>query len=265
MRRTCGMRVRPGSFSLVICARAVAGHEVGQVDEPGVRLGQQADQRQHRLAEQRRELRRLALRVLDQVRVGGDVIGRLADRQLDAVAIGDRAPLGRQRLGRDLLGGRRALQRPGRTAPRYVARTTATASRLRKARNSSPMRRSMRFNCQWRRWRPRAGWSRPSRTLPPTELRWRRRAVLRRPVPLAPAARGAARAVLSPRCPRCRSRSRRRAGVAPSAFAAVVTAPLPVVAVRNARRRGRVDVAHRALDRPRCSPPAGTRRPTAPA
>ena len=99
----------------MIRGRRVGGNQPRQV-HVAVSLAEQAKHGQDRLAEQRRQLLRRAERVLDQEVIGDHVVGRLRDRQLDAVAVGDQPAGGRNRVLSDLLADRRLLQRAG---PQY--------------------------------------------------------------------------------------------------------------------------------------------------
>ncbi len=89
-----------------------------EVDEPAA-LGELPQHRRGRLPEQRRQPLRRRERFLDQVRRGRDVLRRLGHRQVDALAIGDRAALRRAPFRRSAAGcappreGAPPFRRPG--------------------------------------------------------------------------------------------------------------------------------------------------------
>ena len=90
-------------------------------------------------------MRRRAARVLDEVRRRGDVARGLGDRELDAVAVGDRAALRGDGDVVDLLRRGRALAAvPRLDVPSQPRAQAGEASRTRKTANSSPIRRSIR-------------------------------------------------------------------------------------------------------------------------
>ena len=99
-----------GELQLLHRRALAGGHRAREVDEAAVALRELAQERVGVDPEQRRELGGRLGRVLDQVRRRRDVVGGLGDRELDAVAVDDRAAPRRQLQRADLLAGGRAGQ-----------------------------------------------------------------------------------------------------------------------------------------------------------
>ncbi len=136
-------------------------HLPGHDDIAGVRLGDGGEDLEHRHVQQRRHRLRHQHRIaaLDQVGVGDDVGGRFRERQLDAVAIGDRAARRRDRHVGDLLADRGLLEAVGshhaRDRPRAPPRPrAATGTRRRSSRRADRSRPSERPSSRRRASRP---------------------------------------------------------------------------------------------------------------
>ena len=242
-RRSLGRQRDAGELELADRVGLGRGQLAGEVDEAGVAAGELLDELGRRACPSSGARRSAALTgSLTRYGVADDVVGGLGDRELDAVAVGDRAAPRGDDLGGDLLGGgglgervaldradvqraREARCRGRRGRPRRGARCGGRAAAW-----PSPARRWWRRSAAGERAARgpvggrRPGRGRPSRPAPrpaaPRRRRWRRRRL--RGAPGGAERRSASRSCRGRSCPR-RRRSRRRVAV-PCAGAAVAPA-----------------------------------------
>ncbi len=110
-RRITGAPATPGIFSASTCRACLAGSARARYTNP-LCSESSRKHRRLRLAQQRREPRGGVQRIVDEVGGRRDVLRRLGDRQVEAVAVSDRPALSRYREVGELLGGGGLLQAP---------------------------------------------------------------------------------------------------------------------------------------------------------